>query len=170
VAAKIAAIARQIEPQVVITFDPIGGYRHPDHVAIHKAAVQAFEDLRADSEAGFEQPQKLYYHTFPKRLMRTLVRVMPILGNNPREFGVNKDIDLLDIVAVDFPIHAKIQIRSVMQEKAEASACHASQQGGASGRLFSIVMRLFGSHEQFMRAYPPAPDSLRESDLFAGVD
>ena len=27
---------------MVITFDPIGGYRHPDHIAIHLATVAAF--------------------------------------------------------------------------------------------------------------------------------
>lgn len=170
VTAKIAAIAREIEPQVMITFDPIGGYRHPDHVAIHDATVQAFEDLRANTEADYEIPHKLYYHTFPKRLMRILVRIMPVFGRNPREFGVNKDIDLVDIAAVDYPIHASIQIRSVMEQKAQASACHASQQGGGSGGLFGMAMRILGSHEQFMRAYPPAPDSLREDDLFAGLD
>mgnify|MGYP001048164013 CR=1 FL=1 len=169
VAKKIAAITRQVEPQVVITFDPIGGYRHPDHVAVHEATVQAFEDLRAATGADYEKPQKLYYHTFPKRLMRLLVRIMPVFGRNPREFGVNKDIDLVDIAKVDYPIHASIQIRSVMEEKEKASACHASQQAGGSGGLFGFMMRVFGSREQFMRAYPPAPDSLEENDLFAGI-
>ncbi len=168
-AEKVAALTRQIEPQVVITFDPIGGYRHPDHVAIHEATVKAFNDLRAEIDDSFEIPQKLYYHTFPKRLMRLLVRVMPIFGHNPRAFGVNQDIDLVDIAAVDYPIHTSIQIRSVMEEKERASACHASQQGGESGGLFRFALRLFGSRELFMRAYPPAPDSLREYDLFAGV-
>jgi hypothetical protein len=57
-----------------------------------------------------------------------------------------------------------------MDEKARASACHASQQGGGSGGIFTFLLRLFGNHEQFMRAYPPAPDDLLESDLFAGIE
>jgi LmbE family N-acetylglucosaminyl deacetylase len=169
VAAKVAEIVRSIQPQVVITFDPIGGYRHPDHVAIQRATVQAFETLRAEEDGKYPGPQKLYYHTFPKRLMRLLVRLMPLLGRDPHQFGINKDIDLVDIASVDYPIHAQIQVRSVMEQKAQASACHASQQGGGSGGLFGLVMRLFGNKEQFMRAYPPAPDSLQENDLFAGV-
>ena len=40
VAACVAQYIRKIRPQVVLTFDPIGGYYHPDHVAIHKATVQ----------------------------------------------------------------------------------------------------------------------------------
>ena len=42
VAAEVAHLIREVRPQVVLTFDPIGGYRHPDHIAIQKATVQAF--------------------------------------------------------------------------------------------------------------------------------
>jgi len=31
----------------VLTFDPIGGYQHPDHICIHNATVRAF-DLAGD--------------------------------------------------------------------------------------------------------------------------
>jgi len=64
VAAKVADIIREIKPQIVLTFDPIGGYRHPDHIHIHKATKLAF-DLAGD--AAFERvlppykPEKLYY-------------------------------------------------------------------------------------------------------------
>jgi LmbE family N-acetylglucosaminyl deacetylase len=170
VADKVAAIARSVQPQVVITFDPIGGYRHPDHIAIHKATQRAFERLQADKSSDSEKPQKLYYHTFPKRLLRILVRLMPLFGYDPQKFGVNKDIDLVDIAAVDYPIHARIQIRPVMEAKAKASACHASQQGGGAGGVLGFLLRLFGSREEFMRAFPPAPDSLKEYDLFADVE
>ena len=44
VAADVAQWIHALKPQVVITFDPIGGYRHPDHIAIQKATVKAFED------------------------------------------------------------------------------------------------------------------------------
>ena len=30
VAAKVTGYIRELQPQVVLTFDPIGGYRHPD--------------------------------------------------------------------------------------------------------------------------------------------
>ncbi|MCJ7585571.1 MAG: PIG-L family deacetylase, partial [Anaerolineales bacterium] len=43
VAAKVVHYIRELHPRVVLTFDPIGGYRHPDHIAIQKATVRAFE-------------------------------------------------------------------------------------------------------------------------------
>ena len=42
VAGRIVKILRDIRPQVVVTHDPIGGYRHPDHIAVHNATVKAF--------------------------------------------------------------------------------------------------------------------------------
>ena len=174
VAGKVAHLMRQIRPQVVITHDPIGGYRHPDHIAIHKAAVEAFNSVREETE-GASTPlksrlQKLYYHTFPRRFLRIIVRLLPIFGKNPRKFGRNEDIDLLDISLVDYPIHARIDFRRVADSKEKASACHQSQQGPSSGGLFGVLMRLFSGPETFSRAYPPAPDKLRERDLFDGVD
>jgi len=40
VAEKIAHHIRKLGPQVVLTFDPIGGYKHPDHIAVHKAPTK----------------------------------------------------------------------------------------------------------------------------------
>ncbi|MDO8491835.1 MAG: PIG-L family deacetylase, partial [Dehalococcoidia bacterium] len=42
VAGRVVKALREFRPQVVITSDPIGGYRHPDHIAIHDATVMAF--------------------------------------------------------------------------------------------------------------------------------
>lgn len=38
-AGKIARHVRELRPQVVITFDPFGGYGHPDHIAISQLAL-----------------------------------------------------------------------------------------------------------------------------------
>ena len=43
VAAKVVHYIRLLRPQVVVTHDPIGGYKHPDHIAMHRATVRAFK-------------------------------------------------------------------------------------------------------------------------------
>ncbi len=176
VAAQVAHYIRKLRPQVVVTFDPIGGYRHPDHIAIHNATVRAFHaagdpDFAPDAE-GLPPyaPQKLYFHTMPHKLLRLAVRLMPLMGRNPHEFGRNKDIDLTEIVNVDFPIHARVDYGPVAQVRAEAAACHASQGGAAmTSGLQGFVMRLGGTKEQYMRAYPPGDLKQPERDLFEGV-
>ena len=168
---------RALKPQVVITFDPIGGYKHPDHIAIHKATVRAFHlagdpDYPGPSGLPPYQPQKLYYSVFPKA-DDALGGAHPArsLGRDPRHFGRNGDIDLVDLVeAGDFPVHARIDYRSVQDKREAASACHASQLAGpARGGLVSRLMRLLGGKEMYMRAYPTVEGRLKETDLFAGV-
>jgi LmbE family N-acetylglucosaminyl deacetylase len=173
VARKVAALIRRIRPQVVITFDPIGGYRHPDHIAIHQATVKAFAmagDPSIDLE-GLEaySPQKLYFHTMSRRLFRIAIRLLPLFGRDPRQFGRNRDIDLTSFADVDFPIHAAVSIRSVLKTKDEASACHSSQGGGRLLGPLSGLQRFLAAEETFMRAVPPEPPRSRERDLFEGV-
>lgn len=175
VAEKVAYYIRQIQPQVILTFDPIGGYKHPDHIAIHKATVEAFHLAGSESyQDGLpaHQAQKLYYHVMPKGMLRFWLRLMPLLGRDPHKFGRNGDIDLPAIIKDGgFPVHAEIDIREVEDLKDEAAACHISQLGGGPPRhgAISWLMRRYSRKEQFMRAYPPGEEGLRESDLFAGV-
>ena len=173
VAEKVAHFIRLLRPQVVITTDPIGGYKHPDHIAVHQAAVEAF---KLASDHNFQDglppyhPQKLYYQTLPKGILRKAVRILRLLGKDPHHFGRNGDIDLASIVEEgNFPIHAQIDYRSVAEKREAATACHVSQLDGGPPRrgLYSWVWRLFGGKDQYMRGYPPAEEGLRERDLFA---
>jgi LmbE family N-acetylglucosaminyl deacetylase len=160
---------------VVLTFDPIGGYRHPDHIAIQQATVRAFH-AAGDPEAfpGGEppyQPDKLYFHTFSRRFMGLVVRLMPLFGQDPRHFGQNKDIDLVSLAGENFPVHARIDYREVVELKDRASACHASQLGmGPPRGILGWAFRRGTGTETFMRAYPEAHPGLREVDLFSGIN
>lgn len=178
VAAHVTRAIRRLRPHVVLTFDPIGGYRHPDHLMIQQATVRAFQ-VASDASIfpGEEppyQPQKLYFHTFPRLWLRLIVRAMPLFGKDPRRFGRNQDIDLTSIAVEDFPTHAHIDYLAVEPRRVAAVRCHASQ-GGGSGLLrdtFAWALRLVGSSGQdtFMRSYPPPTAGLRERDLFEGVE
>jgi LmbE family N-acetylglucosaminyl deacetylase len=185
VAAKVVHYIREIHPQVVLTFDPIGGYRHPDHIAIHKATARAFEqaansDFAPNSRPPF-QPQRLYFHTIPHGFLKTVVRLLRLFGKDAHKWGKNGDIDLAAIAEVDFPTNARIDIRSVLEKKEKAGACHASQGGGRTpalaagasvgGNLADSILRLFSGQENFMRAYPPVETGEKvERDLFASVN
>ena len=180
VADKIADLMRSIKPQVVLTFDPIGGYRHPDHIAINKATVKAYSivagngsDWETASSSNEFKPQKLYFHVMPKRLFRLAVRLLIIFGKDPRRFGRNHDIDLLALVSEEeFPVHVKINIRSVLNLKEAAIACHASQLGGGTPRkgVISWLFRWASMTESFMRVYPEHNSEFHEEDLFEGIN
>jgi N-acetyl-1-D-myo-inositol-2-amino-2-deoxy-alpha-D-glucopyranoside deacetylase/mycothiol S-conjugate amidase len=177
VVGRIVQAIRQLKPQVVVTFDPIGGYRHPDHIIIHKATIKAFE-IAADGEqypqAGRPfQAQKLYFSLFPRGVLKVMVRLMPLIGKNPHRLGRNKDIDLTTFANVDFPVHTVIRLnKAAVKARNKAANCHVSQLAGMGppGRwLFRLSEVILGARDIYMRAYPPVTGKAREHDLFQGV-
>lgn len=172
---QVTTVIRQVRPQVVITFDPIGGYFHPDHVRMHEATLEAFhaagDPERYPQGPAPWQPSKLYYHTFPRRWLMWLVRIMPLLGKDPTRWGRNDDIDLTALTDHHFPVHASIDVNEALDSKEMATACHASQMDsdGSPGFFLRWMRRLGAGKESFMRAHPPAGDGVSESDLFEGL-
>ena len=181
VTSRVIRVIRAVKPQVVITFDPIGGYRHPDHIAIHQATVRAFyaaNDPQQFSDSGSAfTPQKLYFHVFPKSFLKLAIKILPLLGQNPRRFGRNHDVDLVSLTAMEFPVHARIRIRGIISSrKSSAAACHKSQLGSGPpliGRMKGLTRLLhwIGTDETFMRAHPSVlpGQRVREKDLFEGI-
>jgi len=175
VVGKVVEAIRQIRPQVVITFDPIGGYRHPDHIAIQQATVEAFA-VAGDPDRYPEclpayAPQRLYFQTISKAFLRLVVRILPVFRQDPHHFGRNHDIDLASLAIEDFPVNAVIDYAPVARKRAEAAACHASQGGADMTRgIQGWVMRFNRSRELFMQASPPPQDGKVSRDLFQGVN
>lgn len=177
VADEIIHYIRLLKPQVVVTFDPIGGYHHPDHIAIHRATVNAFH-AAGDARRGSGkpalpvwQPAKLYFHTMPNGYIRMAVKILPLFGKDPHKFGSNRDIDLTAIAANRFPTHATIDTHHFTHVQDEASACHASQGGREmTSGLQAWLSRLFRRKDTFMRDFPtPIAGERIESDLFQGL-
>lgn len=174
VAAEITHYIRLIQPQVVLTFDPIGGYRHPDHIAIHNATNLGFQF--AGNENAFPDdlpaytPKKLFYHTISHTFIRMGVLLLRLSGKDPSKWGRNGDIDLTSIAAVSFPTHARINYLPVADVRAQASVCHASQGGAQMAKgVMGWMMRLFSSNETFMQAYPPLTSRRISRDLFEAI-
>jgi LmbE family N-acetylglucosaminyl deacetylase len=159
VAGRIVKYIRELKPDIVLTFDPIGGYKHPDHIHVHKATMLAFEkadDASFHPEAGAPfTPRALYFQVFPRGFLKWATRLMPLFGRDPRKFGRNGDINLKDL-------------RSVSEIKHQASVQHASQGGGQMRRgLMGFVTKVLGEREDYMRAYPPVNGPFRRrTDLF----
>jgi len=176
---QLVQLIRAIKPQVMITFDPYGGYGHPDHIFAHHRTNDAFRaagDPARYPDAGAPyQPQKLYWTAFSQSWLKWFVRLMPLLGRDPSKFGRNKDVDLRQIAAYayPYPVTTAIDVWPYYPVKTAASACHASQAGPAAAfRNLPrwLVRRVFG-YERFTRV-EPAPNGRRplERDLFEGVN
>lgn len=171
---RVVEVIREIQPQVIITFNKYGGYGHPDHIAIQRATTEAFS-LAGDvnyptARQSIYQPQKLYYNNIPTFFIKIGIWRTRLAGKDPRKLGRNEDIDLLKILDNVEPSHAKINVGAYLDDWDRASACHASQGGGRAGFLPRWIRRVLGVRQSFTRVYPkPANDIVDEDDLFAGV-
>jgi LmbE family N-acetylglucosaminyl deacetylase len=171
--AELLGYMERLQPQVIVTHDPFGGYGHPDHIRVCEAVTAAFH-IAANTTSqtnGYGGPQKLYYTAADKRILRLMVRLMPLFRQDPMAMGRNKDINLVEISRWESPIHTVIHIEKYLPEKLAASRAHTSQYGGGPSymRMLPSALRLrLMSVENFTRAYP-APNGRVEQDLFEGV-
>jgi hypothetical protein len=127
-------------------------------------------DAEIKNDLPIFSPQKLYYHTMPRGFIRLMVKIMPLFGKNPRKFGKNQDIDMKAVADLDFPTHARIDYRSVMDIRDEAALCHASQGGGMMTKgLIGWIRKRLAAYEAFMQVHPAPVDRRISSDLFEFV-
>ncbi len=136
----------RLRPQVILTHDPFGGYGHPDHIRVCEATTAAFHLAAGKSVnrvgSDRERPQKLYYTAFDKRIMRVIVRLMPLFGRDPTAVGRNQDINLVEISRWNTPVNAKIDVAPYLTQKMAASVAHATQYSGGPGfiRVLSFIL------------------------------
>ncbi|MDN5794304.1 MAG: N-acetyl-1-D-myo-inositol-2-amino-2-deoxy-alpha-D-glucopyranoside deacetylase [Intrasporangium sp.] len=51
----VAQVIRAVRPELVVTYDPEGGYRHPDHIQTHRVTRAALSRL-----AGEDRPSRVF--------------------------------------------------------------------------------------------------------------
>lgn len=173
-AAPLVALVREFRPHVITTYDPTGGYPHPDHVMTHKVAVEAW-DAAADAsrypDAGEPwEPLKLYYnHGFSLVRMRAVHDALVAEGH-PSPFG-----DWIDSrMAREIPereVTTRVPVADHFEARDAALRAHATQID-PDGFFFSVPRELearLWPTEEYELAASRVPVTLPEDDLFAGV-
>src|SRR5207344_2683133 len=78
-AAELAAVIREVAPQVVVTYDANGFYGHPDHIQAHRVtrrAVRAAADPSAPAVGGAPwRVTKLYATAMPRSVLAGAIRL-----------------------------------------------------------------------------------------------
>ena len=189
-AAHLVEVIREVRPQVLVTYDPHGGYGHPDHIQAHRVAMRAAA-LAADADfrpnlrgphtgspdAGAPYSgapyaiSKIYWNRVPRSVAEEgFARLREAGAGFP---GV-AEIDDIPGVVDDTEITAAIEGAPYSGRKAAAMRAHATQIA-VDGSFFALSNDLgqpifSAEYYELVQGVSGAPAGERESDLFAGVD
>lgn len=169
---KLVAIVREVRPQVVLTFEPYGGYGHPDHIAIHhhvSAAVQAAGVPTYGRDLGEPwRAVRLVWQVFPRSIFLTMRDELRRHGEDTSRFdemertGAGWPDELVDIV---------VDVSAYTAAKQAAFRAHRTQFG--DDNLFrkatdALCHDILG-REHFFVAMPWRTGNSRLRDLFEGL-
>lgn len=170
---RLVRFIRAIQPQVIITFDPTGGYGHPDHLAIHKHTVEAFHsaaDPAYHPEMGEPwQAQRLFYPVFQRTMFVDLRDQLLAQGIEPPKWF---DDDDNGPEFSEQPVHARVDISEVAVAKWAAFKSHRTQFGTKHPFMLvpeDFMMKLLGE-EWFELAWPETKPETPLTDLFADLE
>ncbi|MFE4956949.1 N-acetyl-1-D-myo-inositol-2-amino-2-deoxy-alpha-D-glucopyranoside deacetylase [Streptomyces sp. NPDC056653] len=182
-AAYLVEVIRSVRPQVLVTYDPDGGYGHPDHIQAHRVAMRA-ADLAADPayRTGPDAPQaspgtsphtidKIYWNRVPRSVAEQAFA--RLRATAPDAFPGIAAIDDVPGVVNDTQITTEIDGAAQAAAKTAAMRAH-STQIAVDGPFFALSNDLgqpvFSTeYYELVRGASGAPEGEREHDLFAGV-
>ncbi|MFJ9337986.1 N-acetyl-1-D-myo-inositol-2-amino-2-deoxy-alpha-D-glucopyranoside deacetylase [Streptomyces sp. NPDC101733] len=187
----LVEVIRELRPQVLVTYDPDGGYGHPDHIQTHRVATRGAElAALAGHRPELGAPHaiaKVYWNRVPRSVVEegfARLRAAGAEASSPFP-GIASPDDVPGVVA-DERITAEIGEdggagenggvagRGPVAAKVAAMRAHATQIA-VDGPVFALSNDL--AQPLFAREYyelvagePGAPAGVRERDLFAGVE
>lgn len=172
---------RRLRPQVLVTFAANGGYGHPDHMAIHRLTVAAFQQA-ADPACYPEQieeglqpyaPQKLYTVGFARSAMGALRDMAAAGGVSFSPGGAAATIPPEEMGTPDEDLTTVVTLTDAEYElKMRAMQSHRTQMNPDNpiSRLPPETIRAWLGAEQFVQVVPPrAASQDLEHDLFAAI-
>lgn len=131
---RIAAVCEEEAADVLVGYDPSGGYGHPDHVQVHRSVRTA--------RSLITRPVSLFEATLPREPIAAAARWAARMGITPGDF------DPQEFAGAWTPRNAithRVDVRPVMSRKVSALRAHASQ-ATADGtvRTLAVLTRLPG--------------------------
>jgi LmbE family N-acetylglucosaminyl deacetylase len=161
---RLVALVERYRPDVMVTYDDMGGYNHPDHLQAHRVAVEAFR------RSGI--PAKLYFIARRRRdweKMRERMQAAGIEVPMPAQRTLDPEL-LRRMEESEQRITTTVDTTAVAARKRDALAAHASQLDQSWWVRFpdDAFADIFG-HETFIRAEDRTGSPTPEDDLFAGL-
>jgi LmbE family N-acetylglucosaminyl deacetylase len=130
-AGALADVLREESADVMVTYDPNGGYGHPDHVRVHELS------LRAAELAG---TPRVFEATVPRDLLLRGIRMAAKVYRFPPEFDP-ASFETAFTASAD--ITHRVDVRRYLDAKRASMAAHASQATADDGdRTLAAFLRM----------------------------
>jgi N-acetyl-1-D-myo-inositol-2-amino-2-deoxy-alpha-D-glucopyranoside deacetylase len=174
----LVAIIRELRPHVVVTYDPNGGYGHPDHIQTHVVTTAAVAAAGTDEYPGTPWSVPKLYWTVIARSAFTAGWEALGPGDLRDEWIIPPaDGDFGELGFGDDEIDAVIDDPDALPAKTAALLAHATQLTvGPTGKALALSNNLalpIVGQEHYILAAGTAGDRDErgwETDLLAGVD
>ena len=164
-AAHLVKVIEEVKPHVLITYDEIGGYGHPDHIQAHRVAMRA-------SELAKWKISKIYWNAMPKSVLAEGIAKMKEIGS---DFFGAETVDDLPFAKDDAFVTTFIDGNKYVDAKMAAMKAHKTQIA-LDGPFFSLSnnlgLQIWGDeYYTLVKGTKSEPfDSLgRETDLTSGI-
>jgi N-acetyl-1-D-myo-inositol-2-amino-2-deoxy-alpha-D-glucopyranoside deacetylase len=184
VAAQLAAVVRDVRPQVVVTYDERGFYGHPDHIQAHRVTKEAIALAAGGPVAGAAGGPVAGAAAGPWRVAKFYATAMPLsvlagavkLGDAaPAGFKRVSSVADLPFGVPDDHVTTEIDGTAYLGSKMAAMRAHATQIA-VDGEFFALSdlvgQRAVGREYYTLLAGPLGPGAGPhgyEQDLFAGL-
>jgi N-acetyl-1-D-myo-inositol-2-amino-2-deoxy-alpha-D-glucopyranoside deacetylase len=174
----LVAIIRELRPHVVVTYDPNGGYGHPDHIQTHVVTTAAVAAAGTDDYPGTPWSVPKLYWTVIARSAFTAGWEALGPGDLRDEWVIPPaDGDFGELGFGDDEIDAVIDDPDALPAKTAALLAHATQLTvGPTGKALALSNNLalpIVAQEHYILAAGEAGDRDErgwETDLLAGLD
>ena len=169
---RLVGIMRRLRPHVVVTFEPNGGYGHPDHIAVHRHTVAAFhasgDPAHYPDQGVVWQPERLFYAAIPRSFFHEMRDRLDAMGVDTSEFARFEEAG---VGWPDDQIHVALDVTDTIEAKWAALECHRTQFGPNNlfRRLPEAEVKRMISREHFALAWPEPEPGLELPNLFADV-
>ena len=161
----LVEVIEEIKPQIMITYDEIGGYGHPDHIQAHRIAMRA-------SEIADWKIQKIYWNTMPKSVLAEGIAKMKEIGS---DFFGAESVDDLPFAKDDEFVTTLVDGSKFVDQKLAAMKAHETQIS-LDGPFFALSnnlgLQIWGDEYYTLvkgQKSEPFDNQGRETDLASGI-
>ncbi len=175
--APLVRLVRKFRPHVILSYDEVGGYPHPDHIMSHKITVEAYhaagDSTRYQDLGEAWTPQKLYYDRAfnPGRFEAIHNALLEAGYESPYEDRLRAFRDGSISWMTEHEVTTKIPVGSFLEHRDRALRAHRTQVE-PDGFFFATpndFLREVYPYDDYVLVESKVETELPEHDIFSGL-